>query len=577
MATRVERAFRAGSILAVILFIGTFTMVYRSTQRLVQINHLVEHSQEVLVKLEALQSALDEAVSSTRNYVLSGNENNLGRFAAAKTNLTELLGVIRTLTTDNPVQQKWLQKLEPQLTSSYQYWGQAQDKRRSGDKASADQLMSSTNSLQLMRVNRESIVAMIKEENQVIGIRSREAEASARRAILIELFMAIGTSAILVSAFLFVQMDMNEKARALQEKAASETNLRVAHDQLNAALRESEARARENTELSNLGDLFQSCQSVEEACKISASALPRLLESRPGAICLTSPSRNIVETIAMWNAATAEPVFAPEDCWALRRGKVHVFSEQSSALRCAHVSKSLTSGYLCVPLAAQGETLGVLYIEDRNPDSGSSLDGRTRWEGLERIAKATAERISLALGNLNLREILRNQSIRDPLTGLFNRRYMEESLARELHRAARKDRKVALIMIDVDHFKNFNDTFGHQAGDRLMQELAGTLKSRVRASDIACRYGGEEFVLILSEADAEGAAACMDQIRAEIKQYHLHDRGQALGSVTVSAGVAVFPDHADAAEALVRAADLALYRAKSEGRDKVLVGCSLTA
>src|ERR1700730_4513921 len=148
MTTRVERAFRAGSILAVILFIGTFTMVYRSTQRLVQINHLVEHSQEVLVKLEALQSALDEAVSSTRNYVLSGNENNLGRFAAAKTNLTELLGVIRTLTTDNPVQQKWLQKLEPQLTSSYQYWGQAQDKRRSGDKASADQLMSSTNSLQ---------------------------------------------------------------------------------------------------------------------------------------------------------------------------------------------------------------------------------------------------------------------------------------------------------------------------------------------------------------------------------------------------------------------------------------------
>jgi diguanylate cyclase (GGDEF)-like protein len=577
MATRVEKAFRIGSVLAVTLFIGTFTMVYRSTKRLVAINHLVEHSQEVLVKLEALQSALDEAVSSTRNYVLSGNETNLTRFAAAKVNLAELSSVIRSLTVDNPVQQTLVQKLEPQLVSSYQYWGLAQDKRRLGDTASADQLMSSTNSLQLMRANRETIVAMIKEENQVLGERSRDAEASARRAILIELFLAIGASAVLISAFLFVQMDMNEKARALQEKATSEQNLREAHDQLNAALRESEARARENTELSNLGDLFQSCQTVEEACKIIASALPRLLDSRPGAICFTSPSRNIVETIAMWNEATAEHAFAPGDCWALRRGKVHVFNDESSALRCAHVSKSSPRGYICVPLAAQGETLGVLYIEDTGQALKSGSNSRTEWDNLQRIATAAGERISLALGNLNLREILRNQSIRDPLTGLFNRRYMEESLARELHRAARKDRKVALIMIDVDHFKDFNDTFGHQAGDMLMQELAGTLKSRVRASDIACRYGGEEFVLILSEADADGASSCMEQVRAEIKQYHLHHHGQALGSVTVSAGVAVFPDHADDADALVRAADLALYRAKSEGRDKVLVGCALSA
>jgi diguanylate cyclase (GGDEF)-like protein len=235
----------------------------------------------------------------------------------------------------------------------------------------------------------------------------------------------------------------------------------------------------------------------------------------------------------------------------------------------------LKSGYVCVPLAAQGETLGVLYIENAIPKADSLEEDRRQWEKLERTATAAADRISLALGNLNLREILRNQSIRDPLTGLFNRRYMEESLARELHRATRKQRNVALVMLDVDHFKDFNDTFGHQAGDSLLQELAGTLKSRVRAGDVACRYGGEEFALILSETDAHGAFKCMEHVQDEIRQYHLHLRGQALGPVTISAGVAVFPDHADGEEGLIRAADLALYRAKEEGRNKVLMGPAL--
>jgi diguanylate cyclase (GGDEF)-like protein len=226
-----------------------------------------------------------------------------------------------------------------------------------------------------------------------------------------------------------------------------------------------------------------------------------------------------------------------------------------------------------VPLAAQGETLGVLYVEDGDEGPETSVDGlRLRRINLERVATAAGERISLALANLKLREILRNQSIRDPLTGLFNRRYMEESLARELHRGARKKRNVALVMVDLDHFKVFNDTFGHQAGDLLLRELSSVLKSRVRAGDMACRYGGEEFALILAETDSDGARTCTENIRAEIKNLHLHIRGQALGAVTISAGIAVFPGHGENAEELMRAADLALYRAKNEGRDRVLVG-----
>lgn len=363
----------------------------------------------------------------------------------------------------------------------------------------------------------------------------------------------------------------------ISERRQSEQNLRQIHSELNDALCESEARARESVETSNLGDLFQSCQTIEEACAVSATALPRIFESRPGTLCITSSSRTLVETIVAWNGcSSSEQVFGPEDCWALRRGKVHGVSDSSSALRCAHVNPAMTSGYLCVPLAAQGETLGVLYVEDRIvvTDSASEKPGASR-ANLERLATAVGERISLALANLKLRAILRDQSIRDSLTGLFNRRYMEESLVRELHRAARKRRNVALIMMDVDRFKNFNDTFGHPAGDMLLREITDILKSRVRAGDIACRYGGEEFAMILSETDADGACVCMEKIREDIKALQLHYRGQALGSVTVSAGVAVFPSQVENAEDLVRAADTALYRAKSEGRNRIAVGCPL--
>jgi diguanylate cyclase (GGDEF)-like protein len=571
MATRIDKAFRVGSASALVLFIAACTMVYRGTQHLLEMNHLIEHSQEVLVRMEGLQSSLDEAVSSTRNYVLSGDVNNLDRFATAKTTVSELLGLVQSLTFDNPVQQKRVLQLEPLLASTFQYWEKAIGKRKAGEPAAADQLMSSSQALGLMRDDRHVIVALIRDENQLLGLRSREAEASARRAMVIELLLAFATLAILAVAFFFVQMDMNAKAKALRAQRASE-------DKLNVAVQEAEARARESSALSNLGDLLQSCQTAEEACRVSAGVLPTIFASRPGALCITSPSRNIVETAAVWNAcSSSEQVFGPEDCWALRRGKVQVVTDPSSALRCAHVSGSL-SGHLCVPLAAQGETLGVLYIEDSVPELHSSSDTlRLPRESLERLAVSVGERIALALANLKLREILRNQSIRDPLTGLFNRRYMEESLARELHRGGRKNRSVALVMLDLDHFKTFNDTFGHQAGDMLLQEFSAVLKTRIRAGDVACRYGGEEFALILAETDAQGACTCMENIRAEIKNLHLHHRGQALGAVTISAGLAVFPGHGETAEELMRAADLALYRAKSEGRDRVLVACPLLA
>jgi diguanylate cyclase (GGDEF)-like protein/PAS domain S-box-containing protein len=349
------------------------------------------------------------------------------------------------------------------------------------------------------------------------------------------------------------------------------TDRKNADERLKVALLESEALAKESKELSELGDSLQSCQKVEEAYRMSQNALSGILGLRPGVLFVLNPSRDLVESVATWNnCSTTELVFHPDDCWALRRGKT--YGGPGSPLLCSHLSASATTNHLCVPLAAQGETLGVLYIEDNTSFLASSPQAvRFEQASLNRRANAVAERVSLALANLKLRELLRNQSIRDALTGLYNRRYLEESLNRELQRAKRADRSLSMVMLDLDHFKHFNDTFGHQVGDILLKEVAGAIKGRVRAGDLACRYGGEEFSLILSEVDTEGTVKCAESIREAIKHLSLHHRGQTLGTITVSAGIASYPAHADNSEDLIRAADEALYQAKKAGRDRIFV------
>ncbi len=357
------------------------------------------------------------------------------------------------------------------------------------------------------------------------------------------------------------------------ERKQAESALQEAHAELRIALGESERHAREAVKLTELVDILQSCQTVEEACQITANTLPATLSSPSGALCITTPSRNMVEAVATWGDTLAtEKTFSPDDCWALRRGKIHRVNDATSPLRCAHVSGSPTGGYLCVPLAAHGETLGVLCLESPSPSPNRSLTSpEDPMEALARQAAAVGERISLALANLRLREVLRNQSIRDPLTGLFNRRYMEESLEREVHRAARNDECVTLLLLDIDHFKRFNDTFGHQAGDTLLRALGDFLSQRTRGQDVACRYGGEEFVLILAGAPIDAASKRAELLREDLKQLTVQHAGQVLGRISVSIGISAFPGNGATTEELVRAADQALYRAKREGRDRVVV------
>jgi diguanylate cyclase (GGDEF)-like protein/PAS domain S-box-containing protein len=352
-----------------------------------------------------------------------------------------------------------------------------------------------------------------------------------------------------------------------QEEAA----LRDAHERLRAALLESEQRAKEGAKITELVDVLQSCQTVDEAYQITGKAVPAILSSPSGALCITSSSRNVVEAVVTWgDEIPTERTFGPDSCWALRRGKVHCVKDPASPMHCRHVGASSASAYVCVPLAAQGETLGVLCLgRPRSTLDPSNISLDREMETLARQGSAVGERISLALANLRLREVLRGQSIRDPLTGLFNRRYMEESLERELRRAIRNGQPVSLIMLDIDHFKQFNDTFGHQAGDTLLRALGDFMSQRTRGQDVACRYGGEEFAVILAGASGLDAMKRAELLREEFRQLTVSHAGQVLGRVSLSMGISAFPDHGSAADLLLRAADGALYCAKAEGRDRI--------
>jgi diguanylate cyclase (GGDEF)-like protein len=342
------------------------------------------------------------------------------------------------------------------------------------------------------------------------------------------------------------------------------------YEQVRAAHQRQERRARDLDLLTQMAEVLQACMTEDEAYALIAKVAGQLFAEDQGAIFVTSASRNLVEARSSWGGfPTAERgLFKPDDCWALRRGRLHGAGDTATSVPCEHLPRPVPAGSLCVPLAAQGELLGILYLgRQAEAEGAASMDAERR-----QLAQTVAEQLGLAMGNLKLREMLRNQSIRDPLTGLFNRRYMEETLERELRRAERGKRPLCVAMLDIDHFKEFNDTFGHEAGDVLLSELGRLLRATIRSGDVACRYGGEEFFLIMPELGTGDAERRLDEIRQAVKRLYITYRGQSIPGVTVSAGIATFPEHGNAGDELVRIADAALYRAKAAGRDRLVMG-----
>jgi diguanylate cyclase (GGDEF)-like protein len=340
--------------------------------------------------------------------------------------------------------------------------------------------------------------------------------------------------------------------RLESDLADSRSTLAAQVDRLNL-------RNREIQLLNELGDTLQSCVSTDEAYPVLSLFLPRLLPGSSGALYMHDTARDVYATSAEWGAAPpATAVFTAEDCWALRRGRAHAVSASAPALPCRHAPLSREAGSLCIPIAATGKTICLFHVAPC-PEEVSTL------------ALSVADRVGLALSNLMLRSDLRELSIHDPLTGLYNRRYMEETLELEIRRAERKRETIGIILLDIDHFKAFNDGYGHGAGDELLHSLGAILVSCLRAGDIACRYGGEEFLLILPEATVDAAARRAEDLRDRVKRLDVRFLDKPLGRITISVGVAAYPGLGRTRDEILAAADRALYHAKEAGRDRVVV------
>ena len=356
--------------------------------------------------------------------------------------------------------------------------------------------------------------------------------------------------------------DLNTR---LQEEMIEKDFARTELDQQNERMMEHlRDRTQRATMLSQMGELLQSCMSRDEVFAAALGYAPKIFPAVPGAIALLDASRSVAEVIGSWSdCQLPSTVFEPSSCWALRTGHPHLVVAGDSTAPCAHAA-GVKNTYLCIPILAQGETLGILHLQ--------ATEGAPHLESSDLSLKTTfAGQVGLSVANIKLREALRTQSVRDALTGLYNRRYLEEVLEREVRRAARAAQSLGILMIDLDHFKNFNDTYGHDAGDAVLRETGQFLGKGVRAEDFVCRFGGEEFVVILPTADMKSSQARAERLRSKMRELTVMHQGRSLGMITISIGLASFPQHGVSPKELMAAADAALYEAKRAGRDRVAV------
>jgi diguanylate cyclase (GGDEF)-like protein len=533
-------------------------LAYRNISAYINDAEWVDHTHHVLIVLGDTFSAIKDVESATRGYVLTGKSELLEPTSAVRERVTANLQTLRQLTSDNPQRLQDIPALEQKVKEKLNFSQLVIASRQREGFEAATKFLSTGQGAQMMDEIRALITAIESDEQSLLQQRNLAAHNSARATVFVAL-LGIGLSfSILVIVYFMIRRE--HIRRIALEDGLEQTNAR-----LQSGLAEMEQLTREMNLQQTMGELLQSCLTFQEAGEVINKTVPRLLPGTAGALCLINPSKNLVETVMTWGEAPPHEsaFFSPDECWALRRGRLHYVRNRAKDLLCAHVACSIPHGYMCVPLIAHGETLGVLHL--------CAMQEAALGDSKQHIIRTVAEQFSLTLANLRLQQTLRTQSINDPLTGLFNRRYMEASLEREILRAKRHETALSVIMLDVDHFKSFNDTFGHGAGDVLLQEVSQALRSCARGEDIVCRYGGEEFIIILPGASSAVARQRAKRIGETVKKIQVAYHGQTLASVTVSLGVAAYPEHSETHDDLIRMADAALYSAKHAGRDCVVV------
>ena len=542
------------------LVIGMGLAAIAGVRALQRSNAAIEQSYRTLGLIETVEPALRATESNARAYRLSGDEGHRERYLESVPRVVEAAEALVADTAGDPDQRPRAQRLQALAEARL---GQMQSlfdlQERSGSEAAR---AASDPSGVLARWGQIEASERSLRNHETSVLRSRQASSAQRTGWLVA-FIVAGTltSVALLVALTTSLTRENRRARRLQREA------REAIEAMRASNAQRDRLSEQRHELSRYSSLLQSCGNRDEIMQLTAATIGRLVPGSSGQCYLLRASRDFYESVASFGdqVVSSADLLQAQECWALRRGQPHYLAGGRQGMRCAHLDPDVRLdevSSLCLPLAAQGTPVGLLQVSA--PARGDPDDGDAA------IVAMLAEQLGLALANTQLRETLQLQSLRDPLTGLFNRRYLEEALSRELHRCERRGQPLSVLMLDVDHFKRFNDTHGHAAGDALLAQVGRTIAASIRAEDLACRYGGEEFTVILPETDAATAHARADAIRQALETLTVVHLRQPLGPITASLGVATWPGDGGTPDVLLQVADAWLYRAKAEGRNRVL-------
>jgi diguanylate cyclase (GGDEF)-like protein len=336
------------------------------------------------------------------------------------------------------------------------------------------------------------------------------------------------------------------------------------------ALRLMRARERDSRQMSQLGEWLQSCKSLEELLDILSQFLARLFVGSSGELFIFSNSRDVLDSACTWNHTPARANIEPDDCWALRRGRMYTYGQDLIDVTCRHAEDIADSEtcYICIPIIAHGDTVGMLHIRFAQNDS-EGQSARTVEDRRDLVIRCS-EQISLAVANVRLRDELRDQSVRDPLTGLYNRRYFLDRCRRAISHAERYGNPVGIVSLDADHFKAFNDNHGHDAGDQVLRAIAGLMTETFDEKDTVARFGGEEFSILVPDLSIEAIRDRAETLRAAIECHTIRYGSGTLPPITVSIGIATYPEAGRSPQDLLRVADGALYIAKKKGRNRVV-------
>jgi diguanylate cyclase (GGDEF)-like protein len=368
--------------------------------------------------------------------------------------------------------------------------------------------------------------------------------------------------------------DVNELKQREAELTQARAHAEQSTLQAQQSLELERQRKREARLLSELGEWLQSCKTLKELFQVIGRYMAQIFSGTSGELYIYSNSRDVLDGVCAWNRPQQlVDHFQPDECWALRRGRMYKHGAGLVNFPCGHAHDvdpaDLDAAYLCLPIIAHGDTVGLLHIRFdglKAQPGASCMD-----EDTSAFAVQCSEQISLAIANVKLRDELRDQSTRDPLTGLFNRRFFFDSCRQALHQANRNGDPVSVISLDADHFKRFNDTHGHDAGDTVLRSLSDLLGSMFQGRDVVARLGGEEFSVLLPGCTTEQAALRANEIRQRVEELRIRYRDLILPRMTISAGVASAPQSGQTTQELLRAADEALYVAKNAGRNQIHV------